>query len=263
MKKFKCKDWIEYLIHTEYAGSQGTSDTEMYFPNTEVRVKDYMGFAPVYYALAYSFMAKKCVCVGSGGGFVPSLMRQAQIDIGFPPDYGDETIIIDADIEPTSPKEGVLYGWQGHPHWNKNKNHPFNKQYPEIRKIIKKSVDAIEDIDFEIDLIHIDGDHSYEGVKKDFELYYPKVKSNGVITLHDTESCGSITKFLSELKDENYCEIVNFGKVNYTDWTHEDNIFDTERKGELPEDFDPSVKPIHNEKYGWGGLAVIKKVLGN
>ena len=67
MKKFKNKDWIKYLIHTEYAGSQGTSDTEMYFPNTEVRVKDYMGFAPFYYALAYSFMAKKCVCVGSGG----------------------------------------------------------------------------------------------------------------------------------------------------------------------------------------------------
>ena len=40
----------------------------------------------------------------------------------------------------------------------------------------------------------------------------------------------------------------------------EDNIFDKERKGELPEDFDPTVKPIHNEKYGWGGLAVIKKV---
>jgi len=150
MKKFKNKDWIKYLIHTEYAGSQGTSDTEMYFPNTEVRVKDYMGFAPFYYALAYSFMAKKCVCVGSGGGFVPSLMRQAQIDIGFPPDYGDETIIIDADLEPTSPKEGVLYGWQGHPRWNRDENHPFNKQYPEIRKIIKKSEDAINEIDFEM-----------------------------------------------------------------------------------------------------------------
>lgn len=36
------------------------------------------------------------------------------------------------------------------------------------------------------DFIFIDGDHSYEGVKRDFALYLPTLATNGVIALHDT-----------------------------------------------------------------------------
>ena len=36
-----------------------------------------------------------------------------------------------------------------------------------------------------IDFLFIDGDHSYEGVKLDFELYRPFVKAGGIIALHD------------------------------------------------------------------------------
>jgi predicted O-methyltransferase YrrM len=35
------------------------------------------------------------------------------------------------------------------------------------------------------DLIMIDGDHSYMGVKRDFELYSPLVSERGIIVLHD------------------------------------------------------------------------------
>jgi cephalosporin hydroxylase len=37
----------------------------------------------------------------------------------------------------------------------------------------------------EVDFLFIDGDHSYEGVKKDFELYSPLVRKGGVIAFHD------------------------------------------------------------------------------
>ena len=36
-----------------------------------------------------------------------------------------------------------------------------------------------------INLLFIDGDHTYEGVKKDFEMYSPLVEKNGVIAIHD------------------------------------------------------------------------------
>jgi len=36
-----------------------------------------------------------------------------------------------------------------------------------------------------IDFLFIDGDHRYSGVKKDWELYSPLVKQNGLIVLHD------------------------------------------------------------------------------
>jgi hypothetical protein len=36
-----------------------------------------------------------------------------------------------------------------------------------------------------IDLLFIDGDHSYEGVKRDYELYSPLVRPAGLIAFHD------------------------------------------------------------------------------
>lgn len=37
----------------------------------------------------------------------------------------------------------------------------------------------------EIDLLLIDGDHTYEGVKKDWEMYSPLVRDGGIIAFHD------------------------------------------------------------------------------
>lgn len=39
--------------------------------------------------------------------------------------------------------------------------------------------------DRKIDLLMIDGDHRYEGVKEDWKLYSPLVKKNGLIVFHD------------------------------------------------------------------------------
>jgi len=36
-----------------------------------------------------------------------------------------------------------------------------------------------------LDFLLIDGDHSYEGVKKDYEMYSPLVKEGGIIAFHD------------------------------------------------------------------------------
>lgn len=36
-----------------------------------------------------------------------------------------------------------------------------------------------------IDLLFIDGDHIYEGVRKDFEMYSPLVRKGGIIAFHD------------------------------------------------------------------------------
>ncbi len=36
-----------------------------------------------------------------------------------------------------------------------------------------------------LDYLFIDGDHTYEGVKNDFELYSPLVKDGALIAFHD------------------------------------------------------------------------------
>lgn len=55
--------------------------------------------------------------------------------------------------------------------------------------------------DQSIDVLFIDGDHSYEAVKKDIELWFPKVKIGGIISGHDyTELYGyGVVKAVKEL----------------------------------------------------------------
>lgn len=67
--------------------------------------------------------------------------------------------------------------------------------------------DAVDDFrDGEIDLLHIDGLHTYQAVKHDFETWCPKLSDRAVVILHDsavsTEGFG-VAEFVSELS-KNY-----------------------------------------------------------
>lgn len=59
----------------------------------------------------------------------------------------------------------------------------------------------------EIDFLLIDGDHRYEGVKQDFEMYGPLVSDGGLIAFHDIvtgpeEKVGGVPEFWRELVPE-------------------------------------------------------------
>ena len=64
-----------------------------------------------------------------------------------------------------------------------------------------------------VDFLFIDGDHTYEGVKKDFEMYASLVKQ-GIIAFHDIapgpkEYGGDVPDFWKEIKGNfPYKEIV-------------------------------------------------------
>jgi predicted O-methyltransferase YrrM len=56
----------------------------------------------------------------------------------------------------------------------------------------------------QLDFLFIDGDHSYEGVKKDFEMYSPLVRKGGIIGFHDIAPGGEkelgVPVFWKEIK---------------------------------------------------------------
>jgi len=58
-----------------------------------------------------------------------------------------------------------------------------------------------------IDFLFLDGDHTYEGVKRDFEMYGKLVKREGVVAFHDIvphlpETGCEVSKFWSEVRNK-------------------------------------------------------------
>lgn len=95
----------------------------------------------------------------------------------------------------------------------------FEEQY-NTPKFIRGNSHDLETLDFLLrrmdnnavglfDFIFIDGDHSYEGVKQDFEMYEPFCKPNGLIAFHDIvdsprhrERGVYVNQFWNEVKDQ-------------------------------------------------------------
>ena len=64
--------------------------------------------------------------------------------------------------------------------------------------------------DIKIDYLHIDADHSYEGVKKDFEMYTNLLSKKGIVSIHDTDKNFNSNYILSQDLQEqnNYDEFI-------------------------------------------------------
>lgn len=166
---------------------------------THGATEKHLGDGLVVYSIIQHMRFKNCVCIGSGGGYIPRILTQARIDLHKQkifegnPDYnwGDigATYVVDA-------CNGI-----GGPNDLQNENSFYRTHfYP--RFIKETSENAFYNFfirqDLKIDLLFIDGDHSYEGVKKDFELYSTILSDNGIIIIHDTDSDYENTLIVSE-----------------------------------------------------------------
>lgn len=149
----------------------------------------HIGDGLLIYAIIQYLRAKTCVCLGSGGGFIPRLMSQARIDLhdqqifdGIKSmEWGDcgTTFLVDA-----------ANGIGGHTDWQNEDS--FFRTHFSCRFIIDTTENAFYNYfvkeDIKIDYLHIDAGHSYEDVKNDFELYSQIISPHGIISIHDTDS---------------------------------------------------------------------------
>lgn len=79
------------------------------------------------------------------------------------------------------------YVWYGHPQWT---------------FFCPWAGDEVKP-DLPLDLLFIDGDHSYEGCSSDLAIWAPKVKTGGLILVHDADCPGSFPGVRQAIND--YC----------------------------------------------------------
>lgn len=79
-----------------------------------------------------------------------------------------------------------------------------NSHHPDVLKRVQAILHARP-----LDLLFIDADHTYAGVKNDFDMYSPLVRKGGIIAMHDivpppSENGCEVSQFWNEVKLE-YC----------------------------------------------------------
>ena len=91
----------------------------------------------------------------------------------------------------------------------------INSRTPEFAELIKSKHPSI-------DLAYIDGCHSYDGIKNDFDVIYPLLSESGVIVFHDTLRIDGCREFMIDLRtkffDGTY-DLITFpwGSMFYSD----------------------------------------------
>ena len=160
---------------------------------------EHMGDGLIVYSMIQHMRAKTCVCIGSGGGYIPRIMTQARLDLHKQEIFNGNNDSNWGDIGCTY----VVDACNGVGGYNdlENEESYFRKTF-NPRFIKATSHDAFYDFfirqDIKIDVLFIDGDHSYEGVKSDFDLYSTILSEKGIIILHDTDEKYEESLIISE-----------------------------------------------------------------
>jgi hypothetical protein len=84
-----------------------------------------------------------------------------------------------------------------------------------VRALSEQAVDLFEDDS--LDFVYLDGNHAYDFIKQDIELWYPKVKKGGLVAGHDylgMDWYGGTT-FLANGKDKHIYSNNGSGPMKY------------------------------------------------
>ena len=137
----------------------------------------HLGLGHLYYALARLYRPNVVVCVGSHRGFAPVCFA-----LGLAANRQGTCTLIDP---------GKVDRYWHDPSTVRRLNETFGLD-GRLRHLRKTTQQVVADTSLpeSIDLLYIDGDHSYDGVKFDFEHLGQKVRPGGLILLHDATAVG-------------------------------------------------------------------------
>ena len=195
--------WIEKLL----------ADDEMLSMGHEQRREDAnLGLGWLYYAVTRLVRPENVVSIGSWRGFVPILLAKAMKDnieggrlTFIDPSLVDETWVNPDEVQARFGRFDID---------NVDHYRLTTQQFVET--------DANQELD-EIGVLFVDGYHTYEQSKFDFESFADRVPETGMIFLHDSmsertskfygaenEYTYSVKLFIDELKQDDQWQVMDF-----------------------------------------------------
>jgi predicted O-methyltransferase YrrM len=100
-------------------------------------------------------------------------------------------------------------GWQ----WGPMTDRYLKAVLPREVELVIADSKTFKNDELNVDVLFFDGDHSFEGLRKDFEHWHPRVKRPGHILFHDCNLL-SVKRFVDSLKLNLVCEV--FSTRHYT-----------------------------------------------
>ncbi len=170
-----------------------------------------LGLGWIYYALARIVRHKQAVVIGSWRGFVPLLIARALADNL----EGGRVLFIDPSL--------VDDFWQD----TEKVNHYFAEfGVDHIDHFLMTTQEFVQTDNYreldEIGILFIDGMHTYEQVKFDFEAFSDRLANEGIIMFHDTAKRGTsgmygpegryqyaVHEFVADLEKQGDFEVFN------------------------------------------------------
>lgn len=138
-----------------------------------------LGLGFVHFALVTACKPKQILCIGSKRGYIPAVLALACKENGV-----GHVDFVDAAYD----KQDRKRFWGGAGTWGKvNPKDHFS--FLDIQKHMTVHVMTSQDFfrrnKKRYQYIYIDGDHSYEGVKRDYNLSWQRLDKNGFMVFHD------------------------------------------------------------------------------
>lgn len=143
-----------------------------------------LGYGWVHYGLIRAGRPKRVLCIGSQYGFIPSVCAVACRD-----NHCGKVDFVDAGYDLNDPNDDNSWRSGGVGFWKKvEPQRHFAKMGLDtyIKTYVTTSQDFYDKHAKKTwQYIYVDGDHSYKGVKNDFENFWPRLTLGGMMSFHD------------------------------------------------------------------------------
>src|SRR5262249_32147717 len=139
-----------------------------------------LGFGAIHYGFVVNLRPRRVLAIGSRHGYIPAVIALALKFNG-----GGTLDFVDANYSDSAHGFDTAYGgvgnWEGDA---RQRFAPFDLS-EHVQVHVKRSVDFFAACTATYGYIYLDGNHSYEGLRYDFEQSVARAEAGAIIALHD------------------------------------------------------------------------------